>query len=383
LEQEVSVARKSAEFKQRFLANMSHEIRTPLTGVLGMAELLEKNQLDSQQKDYLNTLVQSGENLKEIINLILDYSKIEAGQVKPKNLSFRLREIVAETEKLFYSLSQKDIVWEAHIDESLSAMVKSDKQRVSQIIRNLLSNAVKFTDEGKIKLAISVAGTDDKKDHLLIRVELSDTGKGIPDEMQPRLFEPFYQVEDDDARTYEGTGLGLPICKELANLLGGEIGFISEAGKGSTFWFTFLAETVRIENKEKPKQDKDKKKSGRQLRILVVEDKVGNQKVISLLLRSKGHTITLARNGLDALSCYQPGEFDLIMMDIQMPVMDGLAAATRLKKMYHDVSPIVGLSANAFEGDREKYMQQGLDEYLTKPININEFDEVLIKLGII
>jgi PAS domain S-box-containing protein len=384
LEQEVSVARKSAEFKQKFLANMSHEIRTPLTGVLGMAEILAKTQLNSQQKDYLHTLVESGENLREIINLILDYSKIEAGQVKPKMTNFRLRDIVAETEKLFYSLSQNEIEWEAHVSESLPAIIKSDKQRVNQIIRNLLSNAVKFTNEGKINLSVLDEDNDREKDHLLIRVEVTDTGKGIPEEMQSRLFEPFYQVEDDDARTYEGTGLGLPICKELANLLGGEIGVKSESGKGSSFWFTFRARIVTSDLDEKSMQvEENKQKPGKKLRVMVVEDKVVNQKVISLLLRSKGHTVILARNGLDALSCYQPGEFDLILMDIQMPVMDGLAAATRLKKMYHDVPPIVGLSANAFEGDREKYMQQGLDEYLTKPVNIIEFEELMLKLGLI
>jgi PAS domain S-box-containing protein len=382
LEQEVSVARKSAEFKQKFLANMSHEIRTPLTGVLGMAEILTKTNLDIQQKDYLHTLVQSGENLREIINLILDYSKIEAGQVKPKMESFKLSELVDETEKLFYSLSQKDILWEAQLSDLLPVMVKSDKKKISQIIRNLLSNAVKFTNEGIIKLSVSPEDTDNKKDHLLIRVEITDTGKGIPKKMQKRLFEPFYQVEDDDARTYEGTGLGLPICKELTALLGGQIGVISEAGQGSTFWFTFLAEIGDSEGSENRVEKYHPGKSIRHLNILVVEDKIVNQKVISLILTSHGHSITLAKNGLDALACYVPGEFDLILMDIQMPVMDGLSATHQLKRMYDKLPPIVGLSANAFEGDRERYMKQGLDEYLTKPVNITEFEQVVKKLGL-
>jgi PAS domain S-box-containing protein len=382
LEQEVLVARKSVEFKQRFLANMSHEIRTPLTGILGMAEILSSTQLDNKQKDYLNTLSQSGENLKEIINLILDYSKLEAGEIKPRKHKFRLQELILETENLFHSICQKEIQWETQISDKLPAVVISDKQRISQIIRNLLSNAVKFTDEGKITLKIN---PDEvlSEDSLMIKVELTDTGKGISVGMQKNLFEPFYQVEDDDTRTYEGTGLGLPICKELTALLGGQIGVISDAGKGSTFWFTFYAETGDSEVLENSIENYHPGHSKKPLNILVVEDKIVNQKVISLLLTSLGHSIILAKNGLDALACYVPGEFDLILMDIQMPVMDGLSSTQQLRRMYDKLPPIVGLSANAFEGDRERYMKQGLDEYLTKPVNITEFEQVVKKLGLI
>ncbi len=381
LQQEVIVARQSAEFKQKFLANMSHEIRTPLTGVLGMAEILTKTPLNSTQQDYLNTLIHSGENLKEIINLILDYSKIEAGKVALKQKVFSLQGLVSEVENFFLSVSQKDIIWHTTLDEAMPISIVSDKLRISQVIRNLVSNAVKFTEKGSISLRISTVNTITRNNQIKVLVEIEDTGTGIPSNIQKQLFEPFFQIDDNHTRNNDGTGLGLAICKELVNLLGGEIGFDSVEGKGSRFWFTFYC-TPGAKNFQYSEEFNsiDKKSASKMLNILLVEDKQINKKVISLLLKTMGHEVNFAGNGKEAIDAFQPGIYDLILMDIQMPVMDGITATKKLRENYRNLPPIVGLSANAFEGDREKYMHQGLDEYLTKPVNLNEFLEVLAKL---
>ncbi len=372
LEQEVAIAHQSAKFKQNFLANMSHEIRTPITGIVGMVDMLSQTPLTRSQKDYLNTIIISTENLREIINQILDYSKIEAGQVHLNPREFQSQMIFENAEKLFYSICNKDINFHKEIHPDFPSVLKADQQRISQIINNFISNAVKFTDKGWITLTAFPEEQIEKK-KVKLRIEISDTGIGINPEKQKLLFKPFSQVEQGDARNYEGTGLGLTICKELAHILGGEVGFESEFGKGSCFWFSFLAEIV--ETKEKKVSHKKQKEKVRMpsLRILFVEDKVVNQKVISLMLQSMGHKVTLASNGREALEIFSPGIYELIVMDIQMPVMDGITATRKLRERHQNIPPVIGLSANAFEGDREKYMAMGLDEYLTKPVKSEDF----------
>ena len=387
LHQEIEIARKSVEFKQNFLANMSHEIRTPLTGILGMAELLYKTNLSDEQRDYLETLQHSGDNLRETINLVLDYSKIEAGKVKLKEESFELQRMIKDAEKTFLSLSsKKGLGFYAESETGLPEFVIADKQRVSQILNNLLSNAVKFTNRGSIKVKIS--GTEqnpvlENENSLMIKIEVKDTGQGINAREQKNLFKPFYQTEQEYDRTFEGTGLGLSISKELANMLGGEIGLQSKPGNGSTFWFTFKAR-----RSEKPVSEKNIRKTDVStfqlpLNILLVEDKKVNQKVIMLLLKGMGHKVTVFDNGLQAVENYIPALYDLILMDIQMPVMDGITATKMLKKKFSYLPPIIGLSANAFEGDREKYMNMGMDEYLTKPVKASDFRNLLETLGMV
>jgi len=390
LQQEIIIARNSAEFKQKFLANMSHEIRTPLTGVLGMAEILSKTRLDTSQKDYLTTLLQSAENLREIINLILDYSKIEAGKIVLKSVEFSISDLIGETKSFFNSVTQKDLHWSSYLDENIPERIVTDKNRVSQIIRNLVSNAVKFTNTGGVSLKITRGdaspSASQEESELFLKVEVKDTGKGINKAYHEKLFEPFFQVDSELSRHHDGTGLGLPICKELVGLLGGEIGFESEPGQGSTFWFTFRCE-VRAEDIDIPQQPQESNphtplKPVKRLSILLVEDKFINQKVICLLLKSLGHSVIIAENGEEALGIYQHNLFDLVLMDIQMPVMDGIEATRLLREQFNDLPPIIGLSANAFEGDREKYIALGLDEYLTKPINLTDFQNLVDHLRI-
>ncbi len=383
LHQQIEIARKSAEFKQNFLANMSHEIRTPLTGILGMAELLRNTPLNETQEDYLKTLIFSGENLKETINLVLDYSKIEAGKVKLNNEVFSVEKLFERGEKLFISVCRKDIAFGKHIPENLPPFIISDYNRILQIINNLISNAVKFTEKGNIALkAELVEGEAVVGKECMMKISVSDTGKGIRKSEQSNIFKPFYQSEQENDRPSDGTGLGLAICKELSKILGGDIGFTSRYKYGSEFWFTFKCTVAEAPRQETDYKEK-KNNNDQSLRILLVEDKVVNQKVIGLMLQAMNHKVTLAINGEEAVRIFNPGMFDLVLMDIQMPVMDGIAATIALRKKYGNfLPPIVGLSANAFEGDRERYMKHGLDEYLTKPVKQTDFTQLITKLNL-
>lgn len=386
LEQEVAIARKSAQFKQNFLANMSHEIRTPLTGVLGMTEMLAKTQLDSRQKDFVNVLYQSGENLKEIINLILDYSKIEAGKVKLSNHEFAPGILIKNAQKLFAGLCSNEVKLETWISDDVPPQIIADRQRLSQVVNNLLSNAIKFTEKGSISVKIYKDTNSQAVKHSsgeMLKVEITDSGPGIRDEIQKKLFVPFYQIDQDSITNIEGTGLGLAISKDLVTLLGGQIGVISQEGKGSTFWFTFKAQIPNGKENSIVEIDKPKKyELGKSLKILLVEDKVVNQKVISLMMESLQHKVTLAENGEHALQIYPLQKFDLILMDIKMPVMDGITATNKLKESFSGTPPIIGLSASSFEGDREKYMGLGMDEYLTKPLDLDAFILLMKKMGL-
>jgi two-component system, sensor histidine kinase and response regulator len=380
LRNEVAIANQTVLFKQNFLANMSHEIRTPLTGVLGMIEILSKTNLDEHQLDYVNTLKLSTENLREIINQILDFSKIEAGQIKLKLRNFSKHNMFENAKKLYSSICRKDIILETYLDPEIPELIEADEYRVGQVMNNLLSNAVKFTHQGKICLDAKPEKFLDKE-NLLIRVSVSDTGVGIRPETMERLFRPFEQIETEDTRNFDGTGLGLSICKELVNLMGGEIGVESSPGEGSTFWFTFRARKVKnIKTPESVPVKTKRLKKPSALRVLFAEDKIVNQKVVLILLESMGHKVTVAKTGRQVLEIFKPGMFDLILMDIQMPDMDGVTATRSLREEYKELPPIVGLSANAFEGDREKYMNHGMDDYLTKPVSSEDFEHLINKL---
>ncbi len=390
LEQEIAIAHRSVEFKQKFLANLSHEIRTPLTGVMGMAEILKKTNMDPHQKNYLNTLLQSAENLREIIDLILDYSKIEAGQVRLKKNKFYVKKLISDTHTLFAPLTEKKgIIFQTSISPKVPNYIISDRQRVNQVLNNLVSNAVKFTDKGKItvkttlmnnkKSLVKSVKTDDD---LFIKIEVADTGKGICVREKKHLFKPFSQIEHAPTHNIEGAGLGLAICKELTTLLEGNIDFESEEGKGSKFWFTFKAKIVSEDKKHIKKKKFESIRNTTALNILLAEDKKVTQKVVMLILNSMGHKVEIANNGREVLDLFKPGKHDLVLMDIQMPVMDGITATKILKEKYSNTPPIVGLSANAFEGDRKKYMEQGMDEYLTKPVQEKDFLRILEKFNI-
>lgn len=379
LKQEILVANESARFKQNFLAQMSHEIRTPLTAIDGMLELMENTPLNDTQKDFLDTVKFSSENLRNIINEVLDYSRIEAGGIRLNPVDFSFREIFTKSEKLFQSLGKNNFRFLTKGLENLPEYIHADKHRIFQVISNLISNAVKYAREGDVTMEIMPVPSKDNG-QMLFKVMVKDQGPGISDAMKKNLFKPFSQIHNISETYIEGSGLGLSICKELAILLNGEIDVDSVPGEGSTFWFTFAAAQVNEVKKPDELSDENKaaKKTG--LRILLTEDKGVNQKVISLILTSMGHRIALANNGEEALKQYKPGNFDLILMDIQMPVMDGITATKKLKEQYSDLPPVVGLSANALQGDREKYMEQGMDDYITKPVRSDDFRQLIARL---
>jgi signal transduction histidine kinase len=377
LEQELLIAKKSAEFKQNFLANMSHEIRTPLTGIEGMAHILSQTTLSESQQEYLEVILDSAQNLREIINQILDYSKLEAGQMMLKKRVFSTQEFVNKISKMFVSLCNQKIPYKLLVPEKLPAFIETDEQKIIQIVTNFVSNAVKYGEGGLIVFELQKQEIPNSN-KIEFKILVTDSGKGIKPEMADKIFTPFSQLEQKDQRTIEGTGLGLSISKDLAKILDGKIGVISEPEKGSTFWFTFSA-IVKRESLTEIKTPRIQSPKGGKQNILLVEDKIVNQKVITLILNKLGHTVTIASNGSDALEVFQPNEFDLILMDIQMPVMDGITATQQLRKDYDNLPPIIGLSANAFEGDREKYINRGMDDYLTKPVSPAELQRVIEK----
>ncbi len=368
----------SARFKQQFLTNMSHEIRTPLTGVMGMISMLQKTDPSPLQKEYISILKSSGENLKEIINQILDLSRIEAGKVSLDYQRFRFATLLDDARKLFQGLQKDQVAFKVRLDPAIPEFVEADLRRITQVINNLVLNAIKFTDKGEICLGATLQVLDPSDNTLRIRINVRDTGKGIPPEKQKNLFNPFYQAGTHE-NSREGTGLGLAISKELVKLHGGEIGVDSQPGSYSDFWFTITARQVRGQEQKKKAPPATGKPSTK-LRILLVEDNRVNQKVFQIILNFLGHTVTFANNGQQALEVFYPEAFDLILMDINMPVMDGITATRTLRERYSQLPPIVGLSANAAEGDREKYMQQGLDQYLTKPLEEKDFNQLVNEL---
>ncbi|NLF41376.1 MAG: response regulator, partial [Bacteroidales bacterium] len=256
----------------------------------------------------------------------------------------------------------------------------ADKPKLTQILSNLLSNAIKFTNTGEITLLTSLIHDQQSSDstNFPIRIEVRDTGVGIKKEFLDKLFKPFFQIDDEHIRSNIGTGLGLSICKQLAELMGGTTGVDSIEGKGSSFWFTFIAKHA---NSDPADSSSAKQKTSfsehKSLNVLVVEDNTINRKVIEIMLSFLGHNVSFAHNGQMALDIFKPDTFDIILMDIEMPVLDGVSATRILKEKYDSLPPIVGLSANALEGDREKYINLGMDDYLTKPLSEEDSTSLL------
>ena len=378
LRKNIEVARRAAQAKQQFLANMSHEIRTPMNGILGMTDFLSRTSLDTTQQDYVKTIKSSAESLLNIINDILDLSKIEAGKMPIKPGLIETNELVYNLEKMFDALkNSKNIQFVKNLSDTLPEFFISDPVRINQVFLNLISNGIKFTQQGSITLNLSLK--ERASNQCTIYAEIIDTGIGISEENQKKLFSAFSQVDSSLIRSSEGTGLGLAISKKIVNLLGGDIGLESMPGKGSKFWFTFQAGIASAPIKS-PQSDSILKAGQTKFdaSILLVEDKFVNQKVITIMLESLGCKVWIAENGKKAFEmikaeAHDAGDpntvpYDLIFMDIQMPVMDGITATRLIRDTFTGIPPIVGLSANALEGDAEKYISLGMDDYISKPV---------------
>lgn len=369
---EKQLAVETANFKDQFLANMSHEIRTPLNGVIGMLDVFSiGSELDDKQKNQINIVQNSADSLLTIINDILDLSKLQAGKMEINNAPVNIYSFINQTKQLYLPIaSSKNINLNVKIAENINDHVEFDASRVKQILNNLLSNAVKFTPKnGKVNINILLEKS-------FLKFEIQDSGIGISTEEQAKIFDDFSQVSEANNNRTDGTGLGLAICKKLAQLMKGTIGVESELGRGSTFFFTIEYKPTNEVPKERIKKIVNSKNE-KSLNVLVVEDKPVNQKVIQLMLSKLGHTVVIANNGIQALAIYPTASFDLILMDVQMPEMDGVEATKILKEKYTVLPPIIGLSANSMEGDAEKYIALGFDDYLSKPVTLNMISDKL------
>ena len=383
LEEKARDLTEATRAKSEFLARMSHEIRTPMNGIMGMTQLLHSANLGARENKFVETIHQSSEVLLDILNDILDLSKIESGKLELRHADFDIVEMISETVSLLETQArEKGLAIYTQIPTATPREFLGDSGRIRQVLTNLIGNAIKFSENGYITVCLSTEALDEEKTQA--RIKVIDAGIGVPEDELEHIFEAFVQADSSTTRRFGGTGLGLTVCKQLIEMMDGEIGAENNSGPGSTFWFDIPFDVGHVlpypdNTSLKPSAASITSELLCDARVLVAEDNIVNQFVIGKILDELGCKATIVSDGFEVVESWQHHHYDIILMDIQMPNRDGIAATNDIRKLESNEQhiPIIAITANALNGDRERCLKAGLDDYLSKPYRMNEFKVML------